>query len=138
MNLNLTEAFGRFGAKPGTRPGSTSAMAADGAMVLACSYRFFGHPAAGLLRYEDRLSRDDSASRDTELLARHLTLARDGALPIRMVVVTSTNQKNSRVSRSFQVRPDLVGRVVEFDGDHFIIDFARMDVTPRVTMSKGK
>ena len=138
MNLNLTEAFGRFGARPSTRPGSTSAMAADGAIVLACSYSFFGHSAAGLLRYEDKLSRDDFASRDTELLARHLTLARDGALPIRMVVVTSTNQKNARVSRSFHVRPDLVGKVVEFDGDHFIIDFARKEAAPRVTMGKRK
>jgi hypothetical protein len=103
-------------------------MADDGAMVLACSHGFFGHPAAGVLRYEDRLSRDDASSRDIELLARHLTLARDGALPIRMVVATSTSQRSSRTTRSFHVRPDLIGKVVKFDGDHFIIDFTRMEV----------
>lgn len=138
MNLNLTEAFGRFGAKSSARAGSTSAMAADGAMVLACSHGSFGHPAAGVLRYEDRLSRDDVGSRDTELLARHLTLARDGALPIRMVVSTSANQKSGRTTRSFDVRPDLIGKVVKFDGDHFIIDFTRMDVVPREALGKRK
>jgi len=126
MNLNLTEAFGRFGAR--ARAGGTSAMAADGAMVLACSPGSFAHPAAGILRYEDRLSKDDDGSRDTELLAQHLTLARDGGLPVRMVVTRITNQKNSdRTIRSFHVRPDLVGKVTKFDGDHFIVDFTRME-----------
>lgn len=36
MNLTLTGAFGRFGAKPASRLGSLSAMTADGAMVLDC------------------------------------------------------------------------------------------------------
>jgi len=126
MNLNLTEAFGRFGAK--ARAGSTSAMAADGAMVLACSRGSFGHPAAGILRYEDRLSKDGDSSGYTELLARHLTLARDGGLPVRMIVTRSTSQKNDeRTSRSFHVRPDLIGKVIKFDGDHFIVDFTRVE-----------
>lgn len=128
MNLNLTEAFGRFGAKPSTRLGTISAMAADGAMVLACSHGFFRHPAEGVLRYEDKLSRVDESSRDTELLGRHLTLARDGALPIRMVVAALTTARNDRRTRSFHVRPDLIGKVVKFDGDHFIIDFTRTEI----------
>ena len=32
----------------------------------------------------------------------------------------------SKVSRSFHVRPDLVGKVIKFDGDHYIIDFTRL------------
>jgi hypothetical protein len=133
MNLNLTEAFGRFGAKP--RAGSTSAMAADGAMVFACSRGSFGHPAAGILRYEDRLSKEDDRSGDTELLARHLTLARDGGLPVRMVV-TRSDQSSNRASRSFHVRPDLIGKVVKFDGDHFIIDFTRTEGRPQAPLKR--
>ena len=56
MNLTLMDAFGRFGAKPASRLGSLSAMAADGAMVLNCLPAHFGHPARGVLRYEARLS----------------------------------------------------------------------------------
>jgi hypothetical protein len=138
MNLNLIEAFGRFGAKPHARPGSTSAMAADGALVLACSHRFFGHPAVGVLRYEDRLSREDAGARDTAVLAKHLTLARDSALPVRMVVVTSTDQHNSRTRRTFHVRSDLIGKMVKFDGDHFIIDFTRMEMPAAEATGKRK
>ena len=42
MNLSLSDAFARFGAKPSNRLRGLSAMAADGALVL---------------NYEDRLSR---------------------------------------------------------------------------------
>lgn len=129
MNLSLTEAFGRFGAKPTNRPGSHSAIAADGALVLECARGIFRHPSAGVLRYEDRLTRDAS-SEDTGTLAQHLTLARDSALPIRMVLAREIDKKNGRPIRSFDVRPDLLGKVVKFDGDHFIIDFTRLEARP--------
>ena len=125
MNLTLIEAFGRFGAKPSFRQNSLSAIAADGAMVLNCCSVHFGHPSAGVLRYEDRLSRDPSNPAATDLLGQHLTLARDGALPVRMVVSTPSDATSGKAPRSVHVRPDLVGRVVTFDGDHYVIDFVR-------------
>lgn len=123
MNLNLIDAFGRFGARPSNRLGGLSAIAADGAVVLNCSQRHFVHPSRGVLRYEDKLSREPRGSRDAELLGRHLTLARDGALPVRMVVAFAPDLKQD--ASRYHVRPDLVGRVVKFDGDHFMIDFTR-------------
>ena len=123
MNLSLVEAFGKFGSKPSNRARALSAMAADGAMVLNCSPEYFGHPEQGVLRYEDRLSREAISTKCTELLGRHLTLARDAALPVRMVV-TSVASQNPR-NLGCHVRFDLVGKVVEFDGDHFIVDFTR-------------
>jgi hypothetical protein len=125
MNLSLVDAFAKFGAKPSNRLRALSAMAADGAMVLNCSHAYFGHPSQGVLRYEDRLSRDAATTKDNGLLGQHLTLARDGVLPVRMVV-TSVVVEKSR-SRSFHVRSDLIGKVVKFDGDHFIIDFTRRE-----------
>lgn len=129
MNLSLLDAFGRFGAKPNDRLRSLSALAPDGAMVLNCSYANFGHSSPGVLRYEDRLSKEKSAAKHTELLSRHLTLARDGALPVRMVVTSVADAKTG--SRSIHVRSDLIGKVVKFDGDHFIVDFIRPDNTSR-------
>lgn len=123
MNLSLVDAFGKFGAKPRNRIRALSATAADGAVVLNCSHARFGHPSQGVLRYEDRLSREAADAKDTELLGQHLTLARDGALPVRMVVASAVNDKGR--GRSFHVRSDLIGKVVKFDGDHFIVDFTR-------------
>lgn len=126
MNLNLIDAFGRFGATPSNRLRGLSAIAADGAMVLNCSPQYFAHPSRGVLRYEDKLSREPEDSRDISLLGQHLTLARDGALPVRMVVAFSSEMKKG-ASRGYHVRPDLIGKVVKFDGDHFMIDFTRRE-----------
>ena len=124
MHLSLVDAFGKFGSKPSDRLRALSAMAADGAMVLNCSPEYFGHPAQGVLRYEDRLSREAVGSKRSELLSQHLTLARDAALPVRMVVTSPVSEKKRSVS--CHVRTDLIGKVVKFDGDHFIVDFTRL------------
>ena len=125
MNLSLVDAFRAFGAKPNSRLRCASAMAEDGAMVLNCAYAHFGHPARGVLRYEDRLSRETANPEDSRRLSEHLTLARDGELPIRMVVTSRTEENGGTGPRSFYVQPDLTGKVIKFDGDHFIVDFTR-------------
>ncbi len=132
MNLSLVDAFGKFGAKPANRLRGLSAIAADGAMVLNCSQPYFGHPSRGVLRYEDKLSREADDSKGTVLLGQHLTLARDGELPIRMIVTSLVAVGSAKGTRSFHVRPDLIGKVVSFDGDHFIIDFTRPEVVREV------
>jgi hypothetical protein len=137
MILNLIDAFGRFGATPSNRVSGLSAIAADGAVVLNCSQQHFAHPSRGVLRYEDRLSREPHDSKGLALLGQHLALARDGALPVRMVVAFSSDLKR-RASCSYHVRPDLVGRLVEFDGDHFMIDFTRLQEAGRVARSNRR
>ena len=127
MNLSLVDAFGRFGAKPANRLRGQSAIAADGALVLSCSHSRFGHPAQGVLRYEGKLTKEGEEASANDLLGQHLTLARDGDLPVRMVVMTSlVDASTSKVSRSFHVRPDLIGKLVSFDGDSYTVDFTRV------------
>lgn len=124
MNLTLIDAFRRFGAKPASRLSSLSAMAADGAMVLNCLPAHFGHPARGVLRYETSLSAADADSKVVTALSEHLVLARDASLPIRMIVTFPDGEKTGK-GGSYHVRPDLTGKIVEFDGDRFVIDFTR-------------
>jgi hypothetical protein len=124
MNLTLIDAFGRFGAKPASRLRSLSAMAEDGAMVLNCLPAYFGHPARGVLRYESRISAAGAESNVVTTLSEHLTRAHDGGLPVRMIVTFPASEKTSR-SGGYHVRPDLIGKVVEFDGDRFVVDFTR-------------
>ena len=129
-NLSLVDAFARFGAKPATRMRGLSAIAADGAMVINCSPPYFGHPARGVLRYEDRLTRDSDDLKGTALLGQHLALARDGELPIRMVVRTPVDAGSNKRGTSFHVRRDLIGKLVKFDGDQYIVDFTRLQPAP--------
>jgi len=128
MRLSLTDAFARFGARPRNSQRSASAIAQDGAVVLNCAPAFFGRPARGVLRYEDRLTRDSAYPLGTSLLSEHLTLARAGDLPVRLVIAHAEEAVGGKSSRSFHVRPDLVGKVTEFDGDHFVVDFTRLPV----------
>ena len=128
MNLSLRDAFARFGGKPSNRLRGLSAIAADGALVLNCSHAHFRHPSRGVLRYEDRLSRQSPGSSDAELLGQHLTLALAGDLPVRMVVSPRADDKNVGGGAGCHVRPDLIGKVAEFDGDHFVVDFTRAEV----------
>ena len=138
MNLTLIDAFGRFGAKPASRLGSLSAMAADGAMVLNCLPAHFGHPARGVLRYETRLSAAQAESKVLTTLSEHLTQARDGGLPVRRVVTFPKHEQPDRVG-GHHVRPDLIGKVVEFDGDRFVIDFTRPQAArPALTAGRRK
>jgi class 3 adenylate cyclase len=137
MNLNLIDAFGRFGATPSNRVRGLSAIATDGAVVLNCSEQHFAHPSRGVLRYEGRLSQEPQDSKDVALLGQHLALARDSALPIRMVVAFSSDPKRG-ASRGYHVRPDLIGKVVKFDGDHFMIDFTRPEEASRAAGSSGR
>jgi hypothetical protein len=127
MNLSLVDAFGRFGAKPVNRLRGQSAIASDGALVLSCAVAGFGHPSQGVLRYEGKVAKEGDDAAINNVLGQHLTLARDGNLPVRMVVMTSlVNASTSKVSRSFHVRTDLVGKLVSFDGESYTIDFTRV------------
>ncbi|HTY95077.1 MAG TPA: hypothetical protein VMC02_14395 [Steroidobacteraceae bacterium] len=123
MNLSLRDAFARFGAKPANRLHALSAVADDGALVLNCISRYFGRPCRGVLRYEDKVSRQSPGSRETTLLAQHLKLAQQGVLPVRLVVSTCADEKQGGGRLSCHIRPDLIGKVAQFDGDHFVVDF---------------
>lgn len=137
MNLTLSDAFAKFGAKPANRLRALSAIAEDGAVVLSCARPYFGRPGRGVLRYEDKLSRESGDVQGTALLGRHLTLARDEDLPIRMIVASPKDAASGKVGRSFHVRTDLVGKVTKFDGDHFIVDFTRPP-DPRISPPRRK
>jgi len=126
MSTSLVDAFAQFGAKPKNPVRGRSAIAGDGALVLSCSIPHFRRPGPGVLRYEEVLSRDSRDSTGTALLGEHLTLARDGQLPVRMVVIAAAPEGKTR--RNIYARPDLVGRLTEFDGDRFIVDFTRLTV----------
>jgi hypothetical protein len=126
MSESLITAFAQFGAKPKNHLRGRSAIAEDGALVLSCATPQFRHAGPGVLRYEDALSRDSRDKPGSALLGQHLVLARDGQLPIRMIVIAEAVAGKTR--RNIYARPDVIGKLIEFDGDHFIVDFKRLVV----------
>ena len=126
-NVSLLEAFAIFGGKPANRLHSVSAIASGGAeMILGCSASRFRHPARGILRYEGTLAQETEHPTEMQSLGQHLTQARDGNLPIRMIVITQKPEAaTGKVTREIHVRVDLIGKLIEFDGEKFVIDFVR-------------
>jgi hypothetical protein len=125
VNLKLAEAFARYGATPANRLHSMSAIASDGAMVLGCSSARFLHSAPGVLRYEDSLSSDPSRASEAAALGEHLTMARGDNLPVRMIVIVEKATPEGGASREIHTRADLIGKVMKFDGHHYIVEFVR-------------
>jgi hypothetical protein len=123
MHYNLSTAYASFGAKAVNGLRSLSAMAADGALVLTCEYPYFVRSVPGILRYQDSVSRSGDDHRGTRALREHLALARSSECAVRMVVVSPA--RTGRTARAVHVRNDLTGRVTDFDGDHFVVDFSR-------------
>jgi hypothetical protein len=125
VNLKLAEAFARYGATPASRLHSMSAIASDGAMVLGCSSARFLHAAPGVLRYEDALSSDPSRATEAAALGEHLTKARGENLPVRMIVIVDKALPEGGTTREIHTRADLIGKVLKFDGHHYIVEFVR-------------
>lgn len=123
--MNLAEAFAIYGADVSRRASRVSAIAADGAIILGCSSHRFCRAAAGVLRYEDALSRDGGTSEPLRALREHLELAHNGHLPIRLVIITENTTRGGTRSRTVHVRQDLVGSVVNLDEDRYVVDFVK-------------
>jgi hypothetical protein len=133
--LNLAEAYARYGAQLENKLRGLSAVATDGAVILTCESSRLGRPGLGVLRFEGQIQAETPVPRTTTLLGEHLTLARDGQRPLRMVIVTPST---GRTKRSIHVRQDLIGAVTSFDGDHYVVDFTRLPQPPRENKVRRK
>jgi hypothetical protein len=130
--LSLSECFTRYGAKLVNPMWAVSAQATDGAIVISCWSNYFSRLDKETLRYTDTLSRWEGNSAGNNLLRKHLLLAQADPLPIRLVVATAQNTlavdqgwDASKITKTFHVKPGLVGQLTLFDGDQFIIDYRR-------------
>ena len=111
---------------------AVSALAEDGALVISCWAHLCKPGAKGVLVYSDYLSRWGNNELGANLLKTHLSEAVARNLPVRMVVATTTETEfvdrgndASKVKKTFHVRDDAIGRVVSFDGDHYVVEFRR-------------
>jgi len=105
-----------------------SAKASDGSIVISCWQQFFSR---GMV-YTDRLSRWQGNKFGNDELRRHLQDADESHLPIRLVIAHLEDNRAldgiwdaSKVNKIFSTRPDLTGRISNFDGDTFTIKFSK-------------
>ena len=126
--LSLTDAFKSYGAALKNPRWSMSAKAEDGSIVISCWERLF---SKGLV-YSDRLSRWEGNKAGNDELRQWIQEAQRFDLPIRLVVAHLDDNSAldgvwdaSVIKKKFSTRPDLTGRLTEFDGDNFTIVFSK-------------
>jgi hypothetical protein len=126
--VSLGKAVSVYGAKMKNARWSVSAIATDGAIVISCWQMFFSR---GMI-YTDSLSRWHGNKLGNDELRTNIERAFRHELPVRLVIAHPENEADidgvwdaSKVPKKFSVRPDLEGRVVEFDGDKFVIQFSK-------------
>ena len=134
--LTFTKAFADYGATLVNRVWAYSAIAKDGSLVFSCWEFFLRRQPDGSYRYEDRLSRWQRARLGKELFRKHLKQAFENKLPVRCVFASPKDAADipniiagkegaGKTAKTFSLRKDLVGRVTEFNGDTFAIDYRR-------------
>lgn len=121
-NLSLESAYARYGAQVSSKQRCLSAIAADGSLVLSCPADRFSRPGEGVLRYSARLSLEIAAQSRVAVLRDQVQRASTEGIEVRPVFITAPR---GTIGRVIHVRSDLVGKVVDYDGDSFIVDFRR-------------
>ena len=131
MKMTLTAAFASYGAKLKNVRWASSAIADDGSLVLSC-WELFLKPQPGVIRrYEDCLSRWSENRLGQNLVREHLERAVKNNLDVRLVVACVKDPgpvlagKYDGKPTTFFVQKDLVGKVVKFNGNEFVIDFQK-------------
>ena len=122
----LDVAFSRLGAAPERRVRPLSARAQDGSLILVCRSAGFSRPAAGILRYSGQLSSMRGAQPQVSALRQELQAASTEGTPVRLIIQTPGAGGGSAQAHA---REDLVGSVTAFDGDVYVVDFARSPTT---------
>jgi len=134
-SVPLDIAFLRLGAhvSRGQRP--LCATARDGSLVLVCQSSGFHRPGLGVLRYSGTLSGISRGDSHIAALRQGLDAASAARTPIRLIIRTPGGDGSS--SR-IHTRADLVGRICEFDGDAYIVDFVRIVEEEPEPPSRGR
>ena len=125
--LTLTGAFAHYGATAVNINWACSAIASDGSVVFSGWNHTLAPQPDGRLLYRLKLSAWDN-KRGANLLRKHMGLAYREGLPIRFILATSSDPAKVEagearsIPKTFSL-PNLVGHVLNFDGDNIVIEF---------------
>ena len=130
-NLNLSEAFAQYGAKLVNPQWAVSDITEDGVLVMSCWFHYI-KTFDGIWRYVDTLSRWNGNTAGNNLCRQHVEDAFKNNRPVRIVIARTeetaavdSGQDASKVKKEFYTKPEMIGRITNFDGDKFTIDFKR-------------
>jgi hypothetical protein len=142
-DVNLSDAFAAYKAKPAFR--GRSALTAAGDLVVSCWYTGFKKAERDILRYEEDLTSEAGSGSDA--LRAHVRDALARECEVRLIVAVGSKEskaldkQGSEVTRpartTYHARKDLVGQIASFDGQRFVIEFRRPEDPASAIVAKG-
>ena len=128
--LGFAEAFAKYDAKLKNVNWSVCAEAPDGSLVVSLWQHHFGKATNGALVCKDTCGRWSGPGNNEFRAALAKAFASKQA--VRAIIATSSNPQliqsgvdTSTVPKKFDVRKDLVGEVIEFNGEAYAIRFTK-------------
>lgn len=126
--LGLRDAFARYGATLANVMYSTSAWTPDGALVLSLWAHHARRGPSGTMEFAD--SADRWQSKGNTEFRLNVQRAFESQADIRLVIAHASNpakiesgEDASKIKKDHSVRPELLGKVIEWDGARYLIRF---------------
>ena len=128
--LGIKEAFLRYGAALRNIQWSVSSWAPGGALVVSLWDHHSRKGPPGTLEFAD--STDRWKGPGSSEFRQNVGRAYEEHLPVKLVIVRAEDPERvdsgddaSKIMKFFSVREDLVGKVVEWDGTNYVIQFCK-------------
>jgi len=128
--LGLRDAFMRYGAQLRNVQWSVSAWAPDGSLVVSLWEHHRRPGAPGALEFSGSVGRWRGPGNNE--FRKNIAKVFEAQASVRLVIVRTdeparveAGEDASKVSKEFVPREDLVGRVVEWDGERYAVRFTR-------------
>jgi hypothetical protein len=126
----ISEAFAKYGARLKNVNWSVSAWNSSGELVLSLWAHHYRKGENGSAEYSGKLSR--WAGPGNNEFRVNISDAFERKSPVRLVLVQTENidhveagEDASKVKKDFAAREDLLGEVIEFDGENYVVRFRR-------------
>lgn len=132
MKIGISDAFRKYGARLKNVNWSVSAWTDKGELVVSLwDHHIVKDPPPGTLMFTDTFLRW-SGPRNNEFRS-NVQQAHETGAPIRLVIVRTletnrvqSGEDASKISKTFSVRADLIGRVTAADNTNYVIEFRRL------------
>jgi hypothetical protein len=127
--LGFAEAFAKYGAKLKNVNWSVCALAKDGSLAVSV-WQHHIRREGEVLVCRDTMERWSGTGKNE--LRERLAAAKESDQEISLVIATTPHPEKvdaggdaSKIAKTFAVREDLVGKVIELDGDKFAIQITK-------------
>ena len=129
--LGIKDAFANYGARLRNVQWSVSAWAPDGSLVVSLwEHHRRKNTAPGTLEFEGSASRWKGAG-NNEFRA-NVAKAFESQTNVRLVIVRTDDiarveagEDGSKLKKDFHMKDDVLGKVIEWDGEHYAFRFIR-------------